>query len=179
MTLLLPTHASASDHAGYFRRFGETGQVVASVDGSMREVYIRAADATLIPVELTITRAVIGGGNVVVASIADLRPVKALQQVRAAVTWARGGAPRGTRARSLDAHPAHLKYACTSPRSCRKRRKRASALQRRRWIAGSSWRTFSTSCGRRCTTSCSRCLASRRTSMTWSRHLDPLCRFFR
>ena len=74
MTLLLPTHASASDHAGYFRRFGETGQVVASVDGSMREVYIRAADATLIPVELTITRAVIGGGNVVVAIVASRAP---------------------------------------------------------------------------------------------------------
>jgi hypothetical protein len=48
----------------------------------MREVYIRAADASLIPVELTITRAVIEGVNVVVTSIADLRPVKALQQVR-------------------------------------------------------------------------------------------------
>jgi hypothetical protein len=83
MALLLPTHAAIGEHKRYFSHFGREGAIPAAIGGAMREVNIRCHDASLIPVQLTITKAVIAGENVVVASLVDQRPIKLLQQVRA------------------------------------------------------------------------------------------------
>jgi hypothetical protein len=85
MALLLPTHASIGEHIGYFSHFGREGAIPPSASG-MREVNIRCHDATLIPVQLTITKAVIAGENVIVASLVDQRPIKLLQRVRRRVS---------------------------------------------------------------------------------------------
>lgn len=71
-------------HHGRFRDFGTSGDFPHSVKGQMLSVRLRCADSSLIPCQLSIEKAVVAGENVVVASLVDLRPVRILEQVRAA-----------------------------------------------------------------------------------------------
>ena len=85
MHCLVPSGSAAVDHARYFHSFAADGVLPPVLSGAMRKVKLRAHDGSLIPAELTITKAMVGGQTIVVASIVDLRPVLLLQEVCARV----------------------------------------------------------------------------------------------
>ena len=77
--------AAAAEHARFFHSFATDGVLPPVLSGAMRQVELRAHDGSLIPAGLTITKAVVGGQTVIVASIVDLRPVLVLHEVCARV----------------------------------------------------------------------------------------------
>ena len=81
--LLRSESALAAEHARYFHSFAADGILPPVLSGAMRNVKLRAHDGSLIPAELTVTKAMVGGQALIVASIVDLRPVLVLQEVRA------------------------------------------------------------------------------------------------
>ena len=78
---LLRSGSAAAEHARFFHSFEADGVLPPALSGAMRNVKLRAHDGSLIPSTLTITKAMVGGQSIVVASITDLRPVLVLEEV--------------------------------------------------------------------------------------------------
>ena len=83
--LLRSGSAAVAEHVRYFHIFAADGVLPPALSGAMRNVKLRAHDGSLIPAALTITKAVVGGQTMIVASIVDLRPVLVLEEVCARV----------------------------------------------------------------------------------------------